>query len=670
MNRYRLTSPDGRTITIQAEKPPTQEDAQAVFAKVGIKSQSAEPSQFKPDTFTFGEKLLTEAIPFATGIGGGILGVPGGLAGIAAGGAVGTAGGRAIADLLAEKLGGPERSLGEIGKRAVKEGAIDVAFTYGTAGLGKYVGKPLSKVFKSKILAPALEGRAAKEAMEAVTQKTAKLKTFYDDASLKARQAVDKIMPERKIYEAAAGRLTSEIKGGETRLAELIKSAKAEAYEKAQDIASKRSLSIIDDVYKTIDEIAPLFTDSSEQAIQTLRNAYRSIKISKTVSGKVIDLSDQMKALKQLSGDKKLFTLAGNKVAVGKVAGSVKQANNLTVDEVFTLKKNFSDIRNKIFEGKSTTEKHTVGQALEDILKQIDDKLDLATNGAFSKLNSAYREAIRVDNIFAAMRGKGTGLANKASERTLKSLFDKSRKSAVNEILRDAGQDGDIFRAISTSIDNLMAGPKSLIRAGEVSGSQDLIELGTKLQDKAVGIVRSGQNLQEALDSVGKVAESFGIGKEEIAKLQQELASKVLERDDVLKQLSNLNINKEKMDNIIRKIGIKEGQITLAERKQLDALKLKLRPVEEQSLLPIYMGGIALSFIPGLPPQGKNLLRGATMALLVKKWGPQFADVVSLAGYDLLKSIPKWNITSMQKKMLQRFANRLISEATFNVSEL
>jgi hypothetical protein len=135
MPKYRVRLSDGRTVTVQADQPPTEEQ---ILAQVGPRATDA-PTEAEPSAPAGG--MLPTAGGFAGSLLGTLGGIPGRIAGAAAGGALGK-GAELFLDDKDDTLGD---SLKAMGAEGAKQGAYEAAG--GAIGKGlKAVGGGLYRV--------------------------------------------------------------------------------------------------------------------------------------------------------------------------------------------------------------------------------------------------------------------------------------------------------------------------------------------------------------------------------------------------------------------------------------------------------------------------------------------------------------------------------------------
>ncbi len=178
MATFRVTDPNtGRTIKLEGDSPPTEQELNQIFSQVGGQQQA--PQQPQESSRLFGGAL--PAIGGTLGslaggaVGGAALGipslgagaVPGAVAGSVAGGAAGTGAGAAIENVL-QNLFGRQRQTGvqqvqEAGRDVGASGLSDLIF----GGLGRLLGPAARGISRAAVKTGVPEsGKAATRAFQ------------------------------------------------------------------------------------------------------------------------------------------------------------------------------------------------------------------------------------------------------------------------------------------------------------------------------------------------------------------------------------------------------------------------------------------------------------------------------------------------------------------------
>jgi hypothetical protein len=415
LNKYKIQTPSIGASDILKKYNVTQE------------TQPIEPV----NKYTGLEKFIVGATPIATSIGGGILGAVGGLPGIVAGGAAGAATGRLLADQLEEAFGGEDYTAEETLKRAGTDALIDTAFTLGTFGVGKAIGKGISSnafkpvkdailkkvqpIKKTKILEKLIERKsyqvlstenAIKNQVENLTKQT-KIASKIGLKDIK-----EGLIDISDTIDDVLTNLKPELDSGMN----IAKTKLNEGFQNILKVNGDKQLRLPENLITQIDEL-------------TIDNSIKDMlkqTIARNTGGQVVP-KEILQALQQQGiTEPKLLQNALSQLGFNQQSSDVLQT---TVSKADDIKRGFDDIIGMMSTGKKVNKKFL--QEVMDIQDNIITSISKATDDNYIKLSANWRRMMQVDkNINKALGAIGTG----ATETVRGGEFLKSMTSAVKNI--------------------------------------------------------------------------------------------------------------------------------------------------------------------------------------------------------------------------------------------
>ena len=614
MSVFRVETDQGTfDVEVEGNEPPSMEDIQR-FAQ-----QQTQPPETPANEFTTGEKIFAGALPIIGGIGGGIMGVPAGLPGIAAGGALGAAGGRGLADIFEAYAGGENRTAKEIGRRAVKEGAVDVAFTLGTAGIGK-VAKPLLKPIGKRITKGLMKASAPvrqAEKFRKIIRKVDSLNSVLNNKLRRSKVLLDKRKAARAIGVGAKERaLRTQLDDAIVKTAPVLEEGLDKSFKAVSQGYNELKLPGIGDqplnlagVKESLDNIIKSGGLESFDA----GGLSKISKISKILDAGVSipeDIARSIGGLPPVAQAQALEQLG--------LSGTTKVLN---VADGITIRREMADILRGLRKG-SPTAKNVIAPEFEKVLKAVDEPLDILTSGKLNILNDRWRELASIEDI-----SKGAlGLFRTELVKPTKAQLTKRARRITGALKSLSAKDLDtsagVLKPATDRVGNLIEQANALKMTGVPALADEGADALKNIHDIAFKTVK--------LDDLKKPLKT--------AKLEARFRAI---KNEVLNNESYVNGLRDRAMNLERTIGT------------------------SRDLMSLFIAGRSIGSIPGLPTLLKNSLRGIINIFSFSKWSPTAAATV----LDEIRNLSPVIAKAKLSPTARRIANRLLAEMTFGLSE-
>lgn len=630
MPKLRLTGPNGEVKTISVSEVPNEQQMNEIIGKVFDTSQAQPTQQVQPattsgtpqiqqpvDEFTRTEKIVAGSVPVVSGIAGSLKGAAvgaslgsafpvvgtaiGGIAGAAIGGAITSAGGRFLADSLEDYFGGEERTSEEKLKRAGKEalfsaGADILLPVVGKAVKGtvlkgaRHLGKEV-KTLKGLQRMSRKIGLAKKNVsnkMKEINIDIGKAKTALNDAVVKEKQS------------AAIGIAK---KGVEQK-------AKAEFTEASLNKALSKTATIIDSESSSV---AKKMATASNKALKSLGLEYD--KVERAFGSKFTKLSDVVGEVDQLakSNDPLIFQ---SMAPVKKVADVLSGKRKFIVKDAIALRRSLSGTIRKLY-SRGGEASGALADNLSAILTKVDDKLDIATSGATTALNSNYKNTInlaKANSLFKddLLRAGNAGIKNAEDiiKTDLKS-FKSAAETAGKDFFRVDPKEAKVAIEAGESIFNI--GQKQILKLTNQSnvlrqtGLKPMVELADSIDASLVKIAKGSVNR----GLIKKNLKNIGIPDGLSTELSKEIEERLLKDSP----LAGLTAKKLKLQERAAKLSVKDLK-TETKLSELTGVKDVYR-----DLLGLYIGantaGGVLTSV-GLKKIGVPILAAANLVSLAR----------------------------------------------------
>jgi hypothetical protein len=525
----------------------------------------AEGLKPSPGRITPSEQTKISAVRNVPAFAGSVIGQRiGGPVGAAALGGVAAAGGQALGDLLEGAYGGEKRSIPEIINRSVDEFqrsvAIDAAF--GAAGKGLKAG--------AKVFGRGAKGIRRAEEISNIGKKRAKV-IRDNKRSLKAernrlKRAAETAKKNNDIVEAS---LSKQKEAGALRSSAVI----AKRTEKIQDFANKN-------VQKTL----KILSENENKPLELLGKEYD--EISKPFLKDPATVDEALLGLEDMVG----LSEAAKKIIKTKTSG-IK-----TVGDAIKQRQFFADKA-------STVADPDIAINFRDTVNIIDDVINKQTGGAFSDLNSRYRDTInlKLDNQLLSKRLSKLSKGEFVSTQAQGAIADKLTK-AVSAFTKQAKSKKIIRQGKKvlpeTSDLDVISIPEKLANQSRVYRSTKIPELmkaADDIDESLMNIARAGaSDVRSYLKDVGVPNKIPGAPNFSSSKLAKEI------EDVIFKEEGKLIRNVDHLDRLTKKGIIPESLVS---------------------------NFIAADVVSAALPSGPGRsVRGLIGLYSIKKWYPILAD--------------------------------------------
>lgn len=476
---------------------------------------------------TIGQTLIP--IP---GVGAFVGGVVGG-----AGGAVVSKGLHTFSDYVERTIMGRELKKQDIAKNLANEALIsagtDVAVQTALAVAPPAVratAKGVGKMIPESVMADITKRARSLKKLDVLSKTSEKLKrtmTKINDEMALTQINHDSALrkAERKAMEVGervetAREIPTEIKENMDGLVDNILSQRADTIKGLVEPFSK-SLDLSGKEFNTMyNEIKEVFGDNGINIFDEI------VSLNKAVDAVGLDAFDTatVNKINKLNGLlEERIAVKTNQIAKSAVPGptdfqavqpvmpkATKDVFN--VSEAIAMKQDMFDISRSIFEKKGgSAVKSGIGQDINQIIDSLDNKINRATGGASSEVNTAYNGYKTIQNVtksivkdFKGELGDEVGgrLSDKQIGRVFTGYFDSLTKLDKKTVKRIIDGDESLSNYASSTIDKMFELPNALIYTGNpelaVKGQQMFEQL-NELHNQAFNVVNLNQMADDAL---------------------------------------------------------------------------------------------------------------------------------------------------------------------------
>jgi uncharacterized membrane-anchored protein YhcB (DUF1043 family) len=599
-----------------------------------LESIGVPPDAYTPDNFSKGERIAAGAFRFTVPIAGAIAGgkagaaigtaaapgvgtaIGGGL-GMVAGGAIGSFSGSLLGDKMSEEYGAEKTTSQEKIEKATKEAALSVGFDVATLGAGKFLKGPVTAGLK----------KASKK-----VRRLEVLKRLSKKSSIE----------ERKI-QFNINKLKKEMSSSKESVKNIQKDIKKNAIPAINKLGTE--------VDKMTSDLSVKLAKASDDSLRELGKEYD--KLGSGFLGKTpINLDYQMAELSKIAEAKDPLILR----STSKIQGILKRIEDkdgvVTLKDGIKLRQTLNEQERRLF--KRGGESAALADEIFHVRQNVDNLLDIATDGLLSDLNKRYRKVLnlsKANKLFSddLLRAGDVGIETAAEEAEI----------GIRRFAEQAGKEGEsFFRVIGDDMEKAIEEGQPIFRAA----SKGVLKITNQSK-----ILRE-TNIPELVEAANAIDNSlFRIAKTQVTKetleknlkelgLQNGMADKLaLEVHEEMRKNPSLSplfkdekIDKETFQKLSETLSKSEKDLMFQKKRSLD-LSSKIEEIERRSNyiqgpMSVLAGGGAISsmlFASGSPRLGSTVaaMTGlASASQLAPRAAVSLAPVIKNAGETLLKT--------------------------------
>jgi len=634
MKRFTIQAPDGRTVTIEGETAPNQQQMAEIFSKItpqtveqpvkeapkkGILGQT-KTAELNEGLTSF-EKFALGALPVAGAIIGGTSGfvadvltpfTPGLETYV--GGGLGAAAGRALSDKLRPLLGGKDVSMEDLAKRATIEGVTDVIGTK-VVNVAMPIVKPVLKPIGKAI------GTPIKKVLEKVAKPALKMESITDDI-YKLKQANKSLKKELSIKE----------KG----IKEIILKGKTEASEvlaKEEGVILKTLEDGDNLIQSEINKVAPKISRLYDLSRRVVSRGYDNVK--KEYGDIVVDTMGAVSGTKTISAKKIVEEIAqltldtGEKVGKKAVEKTIK--GEPTVGQLINLERELDSIVSNIYRA-SGSAKNTVVNDFIDARSAILNVLEEVVPEQ-KILNDQYRNLMLLKQTYGS-----------------KLTLEKGVKGTVK--IGDLIKPSPMQSKASVKVGKVLEDYKKAIIEGKIVSPEEYTSAGKEVIDTLEANLdairylnpKEGTRLHRILKSGEK-----GIQNIQDLSYTQKGVTKTLEGIKKNSKIPGMIVTDEAVEKIAKEIEMNKTLIDAAEQD----LKVLRGIYNDKNLMSIWILSETVGAMPFVSKELKVGFRLMASLFTVRKWSPTAAQEILKGSKAMLNKLDSITISNRNKIIIK-----------------